>query len=197
MEIPAVSIEVLKSEYNIKLYSNENHQYNIIVQNLSNSINIKASYQDDILKHDYEKIFLLDELKKNKYLLMCDTIDEIYDELVNLLKKNKTKILENINEISIIIPLESLKIKEIIFILTENTKKDEENVKCLVSVISEMKKEINQLKETNIQLNNKIISLEQENKIFKQKLDIFEDYLPFIKALKIDINSLIIGNNTL
>lgn len=146
---------------------------------------------------------------------MCDTIDEIYDELINLLKKNnQLKILENNNnEISIIIPLDTIKIKEILFILKEISKKDEENIKDLIIVISEMKKEINQLKEKlnnsnekNIELNNKINSLEQENKIlkqenkiFKQKLDKIENIMPFIESLKIyfnsDIDSLIIGNN--
>lgn len=137
---------------------------------------------------------------------MCDNIDEIYDELINLLKKKQTKILENHNEISIIIPLEAIKIKEILFILKEITKKDEENIKDLIVVISEMKKEIKQLKEKlnnsnekNIELNNKIIFLEQENKLFKQKFEKIENFMPFIESLKfgfnIDIDSLIIGNN--
>ena len=49
--------------------------------------------------------------------MLFESIDEIYDDLILLLDKNQTKILEDTNLISISIPLESVKIKEILFVL--------------------------------------------------------------------------------
>ena len=198
MEAPLTCQETPKSEESFIIKYN-NHEYNIIFQNFSNSICIKASYFDDILNHDYEKNYELNELKNNKYLNMCETIDEIYGELIFLLKKNQTKLLENNNEISIIIPLEPTIIKEIIFILEEKSKKEEENIKELILVISDMKVEINKLKEElnisnqkNIELNNKITSLEQENIIFKEKMDKIQNYIPFLEELKKDLKERIL-----
>ena len=60
-----------------------------------------------------------------------------------------------------------------------------------------MKEEINLLKEKlnnsdekNIELNNKITSLELENKEMKQKLNVIGNNIPFLEDLKIKISPL-------
>jgi hypothetical protein len=75
--------------------------------------------------------------------------------------------------------------------LNEAPKSDLDKCKELIEISAEMKKEINVLKgkldnyiEKNIELNNKVISLEQENVDMKQKLDKIESCVPFLDELE-------------
>ena len=88
---PPTAKEEIKQENSYSIISDKNHTFNLIFQNLNSIIGISASYEDDIMKHNYEKQLTLDELKQNKYLLICDTIDEIYDLLIMLFNKNQYK----------------------------------------------------------------------------------------------------------
>ena len=74
----------LNNPYSI--ISNKNHSITLTFQNLNSSIRIFGSYEDDIIKNNYEKKLTIDELKQNKYLGLCESIDEIYLELITLLK---------------------------------------------------------------------------------------------------------------
>ena len=144
---PPTAKEIIKQENSYSIISDKNHTFNLIIQNLNSTIGILASYQDDIIKHNYEKKLILDELKQNKYLALCETIDEIYDELISLMKKNQSKIMEETNQIYINIPIENLKVKEILFVVNEIIKNDSEKINELFSIISNMKKEIKEFKE--------------------------------------------------
>ena len=65
-----------------------------------------------------QKKFYLNDFKNNKLLSLCESIDEIYDQLILEFKKdNKKAIVEENNKIIIIIPIEIVKIKEIKIIL--------------------------------------------------------------------------------
>ena len=102
-------------------------------------------------------------------LALCDSIDEIYDELIHNLNKNQTKIIEETNQIIINIPTDDLKIKEILFVVYEKIKNDKETINELLSIISNLKEEINDLKTNKIEnINEKINNLEKENKEFKK-----------------------------
>ena len=74
---PATTKEEVKQQNSYSINSDKNHSFNITFQNLNSTIGISATYEDDIMKHNYEKKITLDELKQNKYLAVCDTIDEI------------------------------------------------------------------------------------------------------------------------
>ena len=93
MEAPTIK-EKIKVENSYKIISDKNHSFNLIFQNLNSSIQIIASYEDNILTHYYEKNIIFDEFKKNKFLALCDSIDEVYNELIYNLNKNQTKIIE-------------------------------------------------------------------------------------------------------
>ena len=162
---PPTAKEIIKQENSYSIISDKNHTFNLIFQNLNSTIGISASYQDDIIKHNYEKKLILDELKQNKYLALCETIDEIYDELIRLLNKNQFKIIEETNSIYISIPIEHSKLKEILFEVNEIIKNDSEKINELFSIISNMKKEIKEFKEQfkNEEINN----LKDENKTVK------------------------------
>ena len=175
MEAPTIKEEV-KVENSYKIISDKNNSFNLIFQNLNSSIQIIASYEDNILIHYYEKNIIFDELKKNKYFLICETIDEIYDELIRNLNKNQTKIIEETNQIIINIPTDNLKIKEILFIVNEKIKNDKETINELLSIISNLKQEINDLKTNKIEnINEKINNLEKEfNSTLNEKINNLE-----------------------
>ena len=88
MEAPTIKEEI-KVENSYTIISDKNHSFYLTIQNQSSIIYILSYYQDNIIKHNYEIKLKLEELKKNKYLSLCDNIDEIYNELINLLDKNK------------------------------------------------------------------------------------------------------------
>ena len=168
MEAPTIKEEI-KVENSYKIISDKKHSFNLIFQNLNSSIQIIASYQDNLLTHYYEKNLIFDELKNNKLLGLCDSIDEIYDELIHNLNKNQTKIIEETNQIIINIPTDHIKIKEMLFIVFEKIKNDKETINELLFIISNLKEEINDLKTNKIEnINEKVNNLEKENKEFKK-----------------------------
>ena len=175
MEAPTVKEEI-KVEHSYKIISDKNNSFNLIFQNLNSSIQIIASYEDNVLTHYYEKNIIFDELKQNKLLALCDSIDEIYDELIHNLNKNQTKIIEETNQIIINIPTDNLKIKEILFVVYEKIKNDKETINELLSIVSNLKQEINDLKTNKIEnINEKINNLEKENKEFKKDNSILKE----------------------
>ena len=172
---PPTPKETLKSEKTYKIISDKNNSFSITFKNLVSSIEIYAYFQDEILKRIYNHKFTLDSLKKNnKYFTLFESIDEIYDDLILLLDKNQTKILEDTNFISISIPIESLKIKEILFVINELEKHDNEKMQEIFSLILEMKNE-------NKKLNEEIKKLNEENKNLKEQLKI---YIPYLEEYK-------------
>ena len=193
---PPTPKETLKSEKTYKIISDKNNSISITLKNLVSSIEIYGYFQDEILKHIYNHKFTLDSLKKNnRYFLLFESIDEIYDDLILLLDKNQTKILEDTNFISISIPIESLKIKEILFVINELEKNDNEKMQEIFSLILEMKTEIKKLNEENKKLNeeNKKLNeeikklnednkkLNEDNKNLKEQLKI---YIPYLEEYK-------------
>ena len=91
-----IEIKVLKSNINIIF---EAEQKNILESNIYYS---KQSIND---------------IKNNKYFLMFDNLDEIYEEIINLMRTNKPILLEENNKIIISILISTTKIKELKFIL--------------------------------------------------------------------------------
>ncbi len=186
---PPTPKETLKSEKTYKIISDKNNSFSITFKNLISSIEIYAYFQDEILKHIYNHKFSLDSLKKNnRYFLLFESNDEIYDDLILLLDKNQTKILEDTNFITISIPVESLKIKEILFVINELEKNDNEKMQEIFSLILEMKTEIKKLNEDNKKLNEEIKKLNEDNKQLnednknlKEQLKI---YIPYLEGYK-------------
>ena len=156
------AIEKVKSTKSYTIISDKNNSFYLTIQNQSSMIYILSYYQDDIIKHNYDKKLKLEELKKNKYLSLCDNIDEIYNELINLLDKNKSEIFERNNEIDLNIPTENLKIKEIKISMNEIIMNNNEKIEQIFSLITNLKEEINNLKGDNNNLKEEIKNLKKE-----------------------------------
>ncbi len=188
----------IKDKNSYTIISDKNHSFNITFQNLNSNIGISAIYEDDIMKHNYEKKFNLNDLKQNKYLGLCNSIDEVYQLLIMLLKKNQTKIIEKNNQIHISIPVEHVNITEILFVVNEIKNNDNEKNNELFSII---KQEIKNFKEKI----KKINKLKEENKIIKEennnlKLEIKNNKVKNtneITNLKLEFNKLREENNKL
>ena len=73
METPTIKEEI-KVENSYKIISDKNNSFNLIFQNLNSSIQIIASYEDNLLNLYYERKILLAEIKKNKLLGLCDSM---------------------------------------------------------------------------------------------------------------------------
>ena len=157
-ESKSIIKEEIKSTKSYIIISDKNNIFYLTIQNQFSIINILSYYyQDNIIKYNYEKEFKLEELKENKYLYLCDNIDEIYNELIYLLDKNKSKIIEGNNKIDLNIPIDNLKIKEIKFCINETNNNK-------FSIVSKLKRKMNNLKEDNRNLREEINNLKKEIK---------------------------------
>ena len=95
----------------------------------------------------------------NKYLSILDSVDEIFNEIINLFDKklSQIKLLEETNKLIINIPLEGAKINKIILNLDSKIKTTDEKYDELYNIIIKLKKENNNLK-INLQKNEEEIN---------------------------------------
>jgi hypothetical protein len=134
-------LESLKDEYHSKIKSNKNNTFDVTIKNLTNIIEINACYQDEFRKNDYIRKYNFNELKYIKYLSLCDTIDEMYEELTYQISKNTPIIYENnYNEINISIPICHSKYKDISFTLNSKIKTENEVREELYDIITDIQK---------------------------------------------------------
>jgi hypothetical protein len=203
--------EPLNHEYICKVTSNKGNYFNITIKNLSTFIEINAFCQDELKKNEYTKKYGLNELKEIKYLSICDSIDEIYEELNYELSTKTPTIYENDANINIYIPISHSKYKEIPFILNKIIKKENEIKKeelyDIITDLQRMKqkfeeekkdfiilyyKEIEELKKTvNLyyeQMNDnkkKYEEMCEKNKKFEEKISFLEKEISSLKSKNI------------
>jgi hypothetical protein len=196
-------IQNLKEESNY-IVNVKNKSYNLCLQNYDIFINIYCFYMKDENKHEYEKRYSLEELKNNKYLAICDSIDELYTQLKLEFNKNITSIQESNDSIKIIIPINHIKIKDITFHLPTKIKTEKEKYEDLKEEVSLLRKEnkslkasIEQLENENKKINNKLINLENDNKILFEKIKNIEDKMKINNISKNDNDNANYINNTI
>ena len=173
--------EIFKEEKSY-LIESDNKNYNLYIKNFSSYIILFCSYKtEDINKYEYEQKYLLEQFKNNKYLAICDSIDEVYVQLKMEFDKNSTKIKEDNDTINISIPINHIKIKEITFDLPKKIKSENEKIEDLKEEISFLIKEnkdlkisLEQLKKENICILDKLNNLEKSNKILLGKIEKIE-----------------------
>ena len=147
--------------FNIEITTNKNISY-LINFTLCNSIEIKANQTNTLFWRGFFNQFTFQQIRENKYFLQFDSLNEIFDELNEIVKKNQISIEVNENTLLLKIPLPSHKNKEIIFELKEKRKIEEEKIS---DKSESMMKEITFLKNENAILKNEVKDL-------KEKLDI-------------------------
>ena len=180
-------ISNIKEEANF-IVNVDNKCYKISLKNYSNSIGIYCFYINDENKSEYEKKYSFDELKNNKYLAICDSIDEMYSQLKVEFDKKITNIKESNENLDIIIPINHIKIKDITFNLPTKIKTEKEKYE-------DLKEEVSHLRKENKSLKASIEHLENENKIINSKLiNIENDYKILFEKIKNIENNM--KNNT-
>ena len=172
----------VKAENDFIFISNKNNKFNVSFQNCTNHININSYSNYNQYNLKYEKRYNLNELKANKFLSICDSIDEIYEQLmIELRKKSNKTIIENNRNIIISIPVEHIKVKEIKFILEEKKiKTEKEQIKDLYEELIKVKNDNINIKEEINKIKNDMDFLKEENNKLKEKNSYFEEQLKLI-----------------
>ena len=174
--------DFLKKSKNFTLTSDKNRKYSINFQTDLNS-ELQISAAEENLGKKYFQNLSLSLLKKNKYLSSLDTIDEIFDEIMNKISFKTPTINEETNCLKIVIETFHSKFKDITFYLNEKEKNINDKFGELYSIIKQLKekelaqdekiknleKRINEL-EKNKKIENERIS-EKESLILKDKID--------------------------
>jgi len=199
----------LKSQKTYTLISDKKASFNVNFKNFSSYIEIQAKYKDNMTKNEFKEKFYMEKLKLNKFLSIYDSLDEIYEEIINELSKNNPILVENEDNIIINIPIGLTKFKEIVFVLSKQTKSVKDICGDLYDLVFDLKNQINKIeidkneknekikslnKETEelkkiindntIQINNiyqKIQNLSNDNKILKEKINSLENELSQFK----------------
>ena len=167
-----------KKTFSIK--SDKNTSFTLDIQNKKSSIYLHAFTQNEFQKKDFDKDFSLKDFKENKYFSLFDSIDEIYDEMINFIstKTSEIKIKEEQNIIIIIIPTGLFKIKEIILTLNEKEKDEKQQINDLFNIIYNLKQENNELKSNMIKLEERVKNVEK-----------LEERIKYLESFINDINS--------
>jgi hypothetical protein len=155
MEAPKC-INLINKEKEFEIISNKKNQFNIKFINQGTDLIIKGFYNNEIQIKEYEEKFSIEKIKENKVFNYYETIDEILEELFPLINEQKVKLIEETNKIILIIELPFNKIKEIIFSLNEKEKNDKERLSDIYKIIINQKKEIDNLKNENVQIKSQM-----------------------------------------
>ena len=143
----------------------DNNQLSFQIKTKDNNFIISTELRKSILSKNYEGIFSLQDIQKNKYFLQFDSIKEIFEELV-FKSQIQSPIIEKQNDNLILkIFLSSSKFKDIEFTLKSKIKSNEDKFKELYNILTEIKDE-------NLELMQEINKLKQENFKFKEKINI-------------------------
>ena len=172
-QIPAPIIKTPMEKENIlesktfDIESNKKTIFEIKICKYISQITLEGKDKNSIESNIFFSQKSIEEIKNNKYFLMFDNLNEIYDEIINLIKNNKPSLIEENNKLILSIPLSTTKIKEIILELNKKEKSEKEKIEDLYLMINNLKtyynNRIDELNKIVHQQNNKIEN--QNNKI--------------------------------
>ena len=160
---PSEEEEKILDSKDFELESDKKNNFKIKISKNISEIIIEGKNKNLVEPIIYYSKQSIEEIKKNKYFLMFDNLDEIYEEIINLVKNNKNCLIEEKNKLMISIPILITKIKEIKIVLYKKEKTDKEKIEDLYSIIDNLKcyynDKINELINITQQQNNKINEL--------------------------------------
>ncbi len=161
-------------EKKYKIRTNKNNEMDLFLRNINNeelSITLFTNYPSK----KYELKCNLEEFQKNRFFKIFINVEEIMKELEN--KIQKSKFIEDTNCIIIEIQIGLTIINEIILVIEEKEKTNEEKINELLINKEEMTKIIINLKNENEKLLKNIQQLnkEHQNEIEKIKNELNEE----------------------
>ena len=179
-------------EETFQIQSLMKNEYLIYLSIESETLLIKANTTNKFPSFTYQTKYQFEDIKKlNKYFRICDSINEVFMELKNIIKKNLSniKINENSNNnLNLTFPLPSFLTQEVNFNIEKCLKDEKQTIEDLYKYIETLNKKIKNIEENNINedkiknLENKIIELEKENKSLKENIKKINEYL-FSKSI--------------
>jgi len=176
----------------------EDTKYEISIYKKGAYLIIETEIKKDSNKIKYSNKYDLKTLKQaNKFLALCDSMEDIIDTIYENASNNTCIIIENEKGFEIKIPIPVKTIKEISFIIKENKKETNEIINDLLTSSNLQKKKIEE-QEKRIEnqdiiikeLQLKVKNLEDENKGIKNELKEIINRLKGIED-KININPII------
>ena len=134
----------------------------LITFTLRNTLEIEAIQINNLIMKSFLNNYSFQDIRTNRYFLQFDSLNEIFDELNEIMKNDeiyKKSIEENEKNIMINIQLPVHRNNELFFELKLKNKNDKEKINDLTQLIikqnediTDLKNEINQLKNEDIQL---------------------------------------------
>ena len=159
-----------KNVKTLNLKSDTNKDFEIQFFVYENNLVFEGSTKNVIPQKNFKKIYSFDNVQTNKYFLICETINEIYDEILNQISQNEAgvKIIEKMNNLILTIPLNTKKIKECSFEIDEVVNNTNSQISELYTIVNQLTNEVKTLKEKNKELEEKNKKLEDKvNKVEK------------------------------
>ena len=121
----------------------ENINYEISMYQNGRYFVLETEIEKDSQKIKYYNSYDLDSLKENnRFLALCDSIEDIIGTIYDNVSKNNCNIIENQSDYEIKIPVPVKNIREISFILKEQKKSQTEIINDLIKNYLSLKKNI-------------------------------------------------------
>ena len=175
------------NEETFQIQSLLKNDYIIYISIQSDTLLINGNTINQIPMLTYQSSYTFEDIRKlSKYFRICDSINEIFLELKNIIKKDLTniKITENSNgNLILTFPLPSSLVEEVNFNIEKCIKDQKQEISDLYNIIQILSKKIKNMEEkysneASIKnLENKIIDLEKENKSLKENINKIKEYL--------------------
>jgi len=174
----------------------ENNKYSLLIYIMDEKIVMEIKSLNS--SKFYKEVFPKDLISQNKYFLMFDNIEQIYNEIVKLIKKslenqnNIIKIKEESTFLMLTIPLPTEVIKEANFKINISYNSPVLNINDVYESINELKNEIQELKsfftnEIKKLQNNPINNNITDENIRKNELELINKWIDSKKKLNFNL----------
>jgi hypothetical protein len=161
-----INIQKPKNVKTLNLKSDKNNDYEIQLYVYENNLIFEGQTQNAIPQKNYKRIYSFEEVQKNKYFLICENINEIYDEILGQISQNEKEVKiseknEKANTLILTIPLNTKKIKECYFEIDEVVNNTNDKINELYSIVNNLTNEVKNLKEKNQKLEERVEEMEK------------------------------------
>ena len=161
-----INIRKPKNVKTLNLKSDKNNDYEIQLYVYENNLIFEGQTQNAIPQKNYKRIYSFEDAQKNKYFLICENINEIYDEILGQISQNEKEVKiseknEKANTLILTIPLNTKKIKECFFEIDEVVNNTNDKINELYSIVNNLTNEVKNLKEKNQKLEERVEEMEK------------------------------------
>ena len=161
-----INIQKSKNVKTLNLKSDKNNDYEIQLYVYENNLIFEGQTQNAIPQKNYKRIYSFEDAQKNKYFLICENINEIYDEILSQISQNEKEVKiseknEKVNTLILTIPLNTKKIKECFFEIDEVVNNTNDKINELYSIVNNLTNEVKNLKEKNQKLEERVEEMEK------------------------------------